>query len=110
MGFLRRILGGQPAERPHDDPELESMLPATVAGRSLERWSVRGERAYAVGRSLDVREVADIEADLAAVGVALADVSHAIAGRARSSDPPYLIDAWRFGERPATESPLDLAN
>jgi len=109
MGFLKRVFGGEPAERPHDDPDLESELPAAVAGRQLERWSVRGERAFTLGaHKLKPRDLAGIEGDLEDVGLTIDDVSMAFAGRAALSDPPYVVRVWRFGDRPATELPLDL--
>jgi len=109
MGFLKRMLGGASPQRPHDDPELESQLPAAVAGRQLERWSKRGAAAFAPdGRALSPGDAASLDRDLGAMGIALDDVSMAVAGRAAPSDPPHLIQAWRFGKRPAAEMPLDM--
>ena len=110
MGFLKRLLRAPSDELPHDDVELESRLPAAVGGRELLHWSVRGERALAAdGRELSAADRAGATEWLASLGLVLDDVSKAIAGRATPSDPPYLVIAWRFGNRPATEMPLDMA-
>lgn len=109
MSFLKKVFGNEPAERPHDDPNLESELPPAIGGRQLARWSVRGERAFTLGtHDLKPGDRADIAADLQEVGLTIGDVSMAFAGRAAPSDPPYAVRVWRFDNRPATELPLDL--
>ena len=82
--------GGIPTD-PHEAPELEALLPEVVAGRSLARWSVRGEDYFLIVAGLGPSELGQVKADLAASGLTIEDVAMANARRADAEDPPYLI-------------------
>jgi len=81
---------------PHDATDLESMLPAAVGGRTLVRWSAAGPNFWqALGGD---RVQADWQTDLANAGASANEIEMAVAGRERTSDPPYIIWALRFGK------------
>ena len=95
---------------PHEAPDLEAMLPATIAGRPLARESFRGARMVTCimrGSDADVADFADaLEAD----GLGLDDISLAIAGRSDvENDPPYLIFAYRMAGHPGVDWPSTMA-
>ncbi len=81
---------------PHEDPNLEAMLPRSVAGQRLTIWSVRGRDYFSTGGPLDEAGVQEIEAGLQEMGLTIDDVSQATAGRSESSDAPYFVLAVRF--------------
>jgi hypothetical protein len=80
----------------HQAPEVEAMLPGTVAGRSLAKWSVRG-RCWAEIVIGD--HPAEIDTFLAPFGTsghadatALAGLTYGVAGRSDTkADPPYFV-------------------
>lgn len=81
---------------PHDDPALEALLPASVAGRPLTRWSMGGW--CLLGNSLGLTQ-AEVEARLReeAPGVDPAHLALAIAGRSDvETDPPFFVFAARL--------------
>lgn len=78
---------------PHQAPELEARLPDVVAGRSLARWSVRGEDYFLIVAGLGPSDLGRVKADLAQSGLTIEDVAMATARRADTEDPPYLLIA-----------------
>jgi len=93
----------------HEWVELEWLLPATVAGRPLIRWSVRGADYYGMSESLTADELLSIQTHLVSLGLTLDDVGAAIGGRSDVAlDPPYFVNAYRFGSLPASELPRGL--
>ena len=70
-------------------------MPSAVGGRSLVRWSVAGETFWKVAGGDRVR--ATLAPELATVGLSPAEIEMAVAGRQKTSDPPYIIWALRFG-------------
>jgi hypothetical protein len=91
---------------PHDDEELEAIMPATVGGRPLAIWSVHGERMVTCiqgGAEADVRA---LEAALADEDLGLDDLSVVIAGRSDTgADPPYFVFAYRLTGSAGSEFP-----
>lgn len=92
----------------HDSPELEAILPAVVARRSLYKWSVRGANFFGLTSPLTPDDLKSIEADLATEGLQLDDVAQAVAGRSKPTDPPYFVTAYRFGDVQAEALPRGL--
>jgi hypothetical protein len=92
----------------HDSPELEALLPAIVARRSLYKWSVRGANFFGLTSPLTPEDLKSIEAGLATEGLALDDVAQAVAGRSVFADPPYFVTAYRFGNVQAEALPRGL--
>jgi hypothetical protein len=93
----------------HDAPDLEATLPAAVDGRQLVRWSVSGDNFWTLSGGDRAREA--YGPDLATVGLSLEDITMAVAGRAESGHPPYIIWALRFGNLGgnALEGPVPLS-
>lgn len=98
----------------HEATELESLLPASVQGRDLTRWSVRGRCWLELGFG---RSEADIEEVVAAFEnpddqqpIDLANLTYGVAGRSDTSrDPPYLVfGAWRPWEPDESDLALYL--
>jgi hypothetical protein len=87
-----------PAALSHEAPEVEALLPASVAGRPLAAWSVRGESAFRLwGMTPD--EVQAASETLASEGIELDDVVQATAGRSDTgTDPPYFVLAFHIPE------------
>ena len=80
----------------HDAPEVEVLLPKTVADRRLAIWSVRGDAALRLW-GLSAEEIAIIRDQLVIAGVELDDVAQATAGRSDvRTDPPYFVLAFRI--------------
>jgi hypothetical protein len=81
----------------HQAPEIEAVLPATVAGHALARWSVRGE----CWLELAYNTQTDIAAFLAAFTTAAnpnpndpAQLVYGVDGRSNTqTDPPYFVFA-----------------
>jgi len=95
---------GRRRQLPHGDPELEQKLPSVVGGRSLTRWSLRGEAFLASALGLDQNGLDALSVFLRSKGVDMANVSMGVAGRSRVSDaPPYFVYAYRFAGVPASE-------
>lgn len=80
----------------HDAPEVEGLLPTTVAGRRLATWSVRGKATLDLW-GLSANDIAVIDTKLASAGVQSADIIQATAGRADvQQDPPYFVFAFQI--------------
>jgi hypothetical protein len=82
---------------PHQAPEIEAVLPATVAGRHMSRWSVRGE----CWLELVFNKQSDIALFLAAFTTAAnpnpndpTQLVYGVDGRSNTTtDPPYFVFA-----------------
>jgi len=94
---------------PHQAPEIEKVLPASVAGRDLTRWSVRG-RCWL---ELAITSPADIAPFVARFRTPTnpspandTDLVYGVAGRSNlSTDPPFFV----YGAvRPTDEAELTL--
>ena len=98
VGFLSRLLSGKQirAVGSHDAPALEATMPSTVAGRPLVIWSVAGDNFWSVASRGNARSVASPR--LAAAGLNPDALALAVAGRADTRDPPYIIWAVQFGD------------
>jgi hypothetical protein len=80
----------------HQVPELEGLLPASVAGRSLARWSVRGPCWVQVVTGLPPADidgyVARLESSDDPGRIDLAHLAYAVAGRSNTkNDPPFFV-------------------
>jgi hypothetical protein len=101
---------GRDAASNHQAPEIEAVLPSSVAGRSLAKWSLRGRCWLEVA----FNESATIDALLAAAEtpddpkrIDVANLAYAVAGRSNtSSDPPFFVYATA---RPQDEDEIALA-
>ena len=84
------------ATRVHQVPELEALLPPSIAGRPLSRWSVRGRCWLELTIS---RPPADLDAFVAGFEtpndqhkIDLTNLTYGVAGRSDTSkDPPYFV-------------------
>jgi len=90
---------------PHDAPDVEPVVPATVAGRPLMIWSVHGERMVTCVGGGTASDVTDLAATLATEGLGLDDISVVIAGRSQDADPPYFVLAYKLDGHPGSEWP-----
>jgi hypothetical protein len=94
----------------HQAPELEALLPASVAGRALARWSVRGLCWAQLVTGLPPAEidgyVARFEASNDPGSIDLAHLMYGVAGRSNTkSDPPFFV----FGAaRPHDDDELSM--
>jgi hypothetical protein len=94
----------------HQAPELEALLPGSVAGRSLARWSVRGRSWPELG-SLTPSDIdsllAPFENPSDPSHLALAQLTYGVAGRSDTkTDPPFFV----FGAaRPQTDDQIAVA-
>jgi hypothetical protein len=82
---------------PHQARDLEALLPAQVAGRSLAIWSMQGDRwlAMQTGTELQARASQLLREEGAAA--ALSALAYAVAERSNAQDdPPYAIYAMRW--------------
>jgi len=75
----------------HQDPELETLLPKTVNGRELKKWSVAGwcwvEMDYPSDAAFD-NAASGIDDE----GVKVGDLAMGVAGRSDTQqDPPYFV-------------------
>jgi hypothetical protein len=98
MSWLTRLRKGR-SEEPilqHDAPDLESTLPASVAGRPMVRWSVAGSNFWRTVGGDPARS--SWERDLATVGLSSGEIAMAVAGRQDTSHPPYIVWVLRFGQ------------
>jgi hypothetical protein len=95
----------------HQVPDLEALLPATVAGRSLARWSVRGRCWLEGAVSLPENELDGLVSEFETADdpgpIALANLTYGAAGREDTrADPPYFV----FGAgRPKDDDEVSLA-
>jgi hypothetical protein len=99
------VCAWQAPRAPHQDPLLEILLPATVSGQRLLRWSVVGWEALGLSGPIEPAEMEEIEADLADRGLAIDDASQAFAGRAGAGDPAYSVLAVRLTGSRAADLP-----
>jgi hypothetical protein len=84
--------------RHHDVPDLERILPASVAGRRLAIWSVDGPcwlGMATLGSGLDAKSLLGKFDSLSSEPpINLSDLGYAIAGRSdTTADPPYFVYA-----------------
>ena len=95
---------------PHQAPELEARLPDVVAGRSLARWSVRGEDYFLIVAGLGPSDLGRVKAGtLAQSGLTIEDVAMATARRAgyrRSALPADRASGPWHGGRDDPDSTL----
>lgn len=90
----------------HSAPDLEEMLPDLVAGRAMTKASHVGADVFDIATAAEAQAN---EADLARLGLSLADVSRAAAGRSDvDDDPPYFVMAYRFAGVRAETLPMEL--
>jgi hypothetical protein len=101
-----------PAEvaRSHQAPEIEAILPATVQGRQLTRWSVRGrcwlQLAFGTSSQMDTF-VAMFKTPTNPDPVDDTRLVYGVAGRSdTSTDPPYFVFA---AVRPEDDDETGLA-
>jgi hypothetical protein len=85
----------------HQDAELEGLLPPSVAGRQLTRWSLAG--ACWLWAMNDPETAGQIETDARSEGVLIDDVSFGMDGRTDpDADPPYMVQGVRVPDHDAT--------
>lgn len=80
----------------HQAPELEALLPASVAGRALAKWSVRGSCWVQVVTGLPPAEIDEyltqFEASNDPRSIDLAHLMYGVAGRSNTTeDPPSIV-------------------
>jgi hypothetical protein len=91
---------------PHDDPDLEAMLPTMIAGRLLAIESYHGALMVTCVNGGTAADVAEFATAMATEGLTLDDISLAVAGRSDvNKDPPYLIFAYSIIGHPGNEWP-----
>jgi hypothetical protein len=94
----------------HQVPELEAVLPASVAGRQLARWSVRGRCWIEIAFNLPPAEIDAMIAELKASSHS-GDLSHlmyGVAGRSVLTDPPFFVFGAGRGTQDEVEATLAL--
>lgn len=84
-----------PTVSSHDAPEIEALLPESVAGRRLVIWSVRGDAALRLW-GLSLGKIETIRDQMVSMGAVPDDVVQATAGRSDLADPPYFVLAFRI--------------
>ena len=95
---------------PHEAPEVEQLLPAKIAGKPLTTWSYHGENWLTCLGTGTAADIAAFDAELAAQGLSLKDISVATGGRSdTASDPPYLIHAYMMAGQPGSYWPPTFA-
>ena len=81
---------------PHQAPEIENVLPATVAGRALTRWSIRG-RCWLEVMITNPADIAPFVTHFTTASnpnpVNDTDLVSGVAGRSKESDPPFFVYA-----------------
>ena len=102
-----------PADRTsvHQAPELEALLPDSVSGRTLAKWSLRGRCWVDITVNRSPAEIDALldEFDAAdpANKIALENLTFAVAGRSDTvKDPPFFVFA---AARPRHEEEIALA-
>ncbi len=96
------------SELPHQAPEVEALAPATVDGRDLSIWSVKGDTWLEVA-GMTPGEISTVRKTVAEAGVSLDDVAQVIAGRSSvEEDPPYFVYIYRIPPG-ASDAVLPLA-
>ena len=93
---------------PHQAPEIEAILPASVAGRPLTRWSVRGrcwlEQVFSNQAAIDPF-VAQFKTSANPNPIDDTNLVYGIAGRSIETDPPFFVYA---AVRPANNDEIGL--
>jgi hypothetical protein len=94
----------------HQAPALEALLPASVSGRTLTRWSLGGPcwLRLAIGSPADVDAfLAQLQGPNAASKVDVNNLAYGVSGRSDTrTDPPYFV----YGAtRPNDELEIQLA-
>jgi hypothetical protein len=98
----------------HGAPELEALLPVSVAGRSLARWSVRGRCWVKLTVNRSPSEVDELLAQYETPNdprrIDLATLSYGVAGRSDTkADPPFFVfGAARPQDQDEVRVALDL--
>jgi hypothetical protein len=88
---------------PHQARDLEALLPAQVAGRSLAIWSMHGDRWLAMQADTELQARASQLRQADGFAVAISDLAYAVAERSNAQDdPPYAIHVMR---RPPDSAP-----
>ena len=95
----------------HQAPELEALLPASVAGRQLARWSVRGRCWLKVASGRSPSEIDALLAEFVTAEdprpIEESSLTYAVAGRSDTkADPPYFVFV---AARPVTDKEVGLA-
>ena len=94
----------------HQAPELEALLPASVQGRSLARWSLRGRCWLQVALTAEAGGFDDLVTRFETPDgppINLDHLAYGVAGRSdTSTDPPYFV--W-VASRPVDEDEIGLA-
>jgi hypothetical protein len=93
---------------PHQDAQLERMMPTSVAGEQLVAWSYRGADYFTDVAGLSQADVADARAALAQGGLDLDQMGFAMDGRASTDDDPYFVVAISLGSGQASQVPLGM--
>jgi hypothetical protein len=94
----------------HQAPELEAVLPASVQGRPLARWSLRGRcwpELLLTGKAGGVDDFVKRFETPGGAPIDLDKLAYGVAGRSdTSTDPPYFV--W-VATRPLDEDEIGLA-
>ena len=94
----------------HQAPEVEAVLPASVAGRTLTRWSLRGQcwLELASGKTgSDLDQLVTSLQSAAPHQLDLTNLAYGVAGRSDThTDPPFFV----YGAaRPTDQAEIELA-
>jgi hypothetical protein len=85
------------ADLPHQAPDLEALLPTSVAGRAMARGSVRGLQAFSFAGFATEEDYYAIERIAGAHGRSIDDFELATAGHGDAdAAPPYYVNAYRL--------------
>jgi hypothetical protein len=96
----------KPGVFPHDAPDLEALLPTTIAGREMLPWSVTGWCLLHLGwEATDAQWAAEVEM-IDELAIDVEDLRMAVIGRSTDEDPPYFV--WAVSV-PTDETTTNIA-
>ena len=93
---------------PHQEGDLEALLPSSVAAQPMAAWSVHGEAYFTDVLGFGPAEVSDARVALAQVGVDLDEMGFAVEGRVSPDDDPYFVIAISFPSAQANQLPTEM--
>jgi hypothetical protein len=96
----------KPGVFPHDAPDLEALLPTTIAGREMIPWSVAGWCWLHLGwQATDAEWAAEVQM-IEELAIDVEDLQLTVLGRSSDEDPPYFVWAVSL---PTDETTTNIA-